>query len=72
MTMERKGSLSARASAAGMSIEAFADQHKQENSAVGKMARMYFVAQSPGTSGKAKTDEPGDNRRKRNPLYQVG
>jgi hypothetical protein len=70
--MERKGSLRARAEAAGMSIEAFANQHRQENSEVGKMARMYFVAQSPGDSGKSKMDEPGDNRRKRNPLYQVG
>lgn len=66
------GSLPERAKAAGMSASAFAEKNKGADGALGKMARMYFVKESPGLSGKAKLDQPGDNRKKGQPLYQVG
>jgi hypothetical protein len=66
------GSLKARAAKVGKSTEDYADEVKEQDSVVGKMARLHFAHANPGMSGKAKLDEPGDNRKKRNPLYQVG
>lgn len=72
MAMQKAGSLAARAKKNGQTTAAFAEANKGAAGTVGKLARMYFVAQAPGMSGKASMEEPGDNRPKRNPLYQVG
>lgn len=65
------GSLPARAAREGMTPAAFAEKNKGADTEVGRLARMYFCMQAH-ISGESPTDEGGDKRSKKNPLYQVG
>jgi hypothetical protein len=72
MAINYPGSLKARAAAAGVPTVQFVENHKQDEGNLGKLARLAYFAQGVHGSGEAKNDQPGDNRVKRNPLYQTG
>ena len=67
------GSIGPRAAAAGMTVKAYMEKHKDGGTTnVSKIARLAYFAQGVHGSGKSESSEPGDHRTRRNPLYQVG
>lgn len=57
---------------AKMTPKAFALANIHSDSEVGKLARMYYVAQGIHGSGNAKMGDAGDRRTPGQKLYQVG
>ena len=66
------GALKYRAMKAGMPVEKFAEANIGADSAVGKLARLYYLQQGVHGVGKSNMATPGDNRTSAQKLYQIG
>ncbi len=66
------GSVTARATKAGMSTRDWAAKNKDAEGNVGRLARMAYMQGGVHGGGDSDNSTPGDKRNRGNPLYQIG
>lgn len=67
-----EGSLAARAVKASMTPSAFAKANLHTFGIVGKLARIAYIKEAIHGGGDATMAKPGDSRKGKSKLYQVG